>query len=117
MNFDEAIRVHSAWKTRLASYLRRPDGSLHGAEVCTDTQCDLGKWLGSAAAEMSGQPAFKRLKTSHAAFHSAAGALVDIANSGRPTSELAALGASSPFAEASRQVVHALMAMKRRQAA
>lgn len=117
MNFDDAIRAHSAWKTRLSAYLRNPDGSLHGADVCADNRCELGKWLVSAPPAVSVTPEFRMLKLSHTAFHKAAGAVVDLANSGKPTSEMTALGGSSAFATSSREVVQHIMTIKKKVAA
>ena len=48
MNFDEAISSHTGWKMKLARYIAKPDGSLKSAQVSTDHNCELGKWIHGA---------------------------------------------------------------------
>jgi hypothetical protein len=45
MDFDEAIKAHSAWKFKLSGYLRKPDGSIKSADVVVDNKCALGQWI------------------------------------------------------------------------
>ena len=43
MNFDDAIKAHSAWKTKLAQYLHSPDGSLNPEEIAPDNKCAVAQ--------------------------------------------------------------------------
>ena len=113
MNFDEAIAAHSSWKQKLSLYLAKPDKSIDAAKLEKDNQCELGKWIYSEAGKMGSQEVFVELKQEHARFHVAAADVVKRADSGQKVSEEIALGAKSPYAECSTNVVKALMRMKR----
>lgn len=114
MNFDDAIHAHSAWKTKLSAYLRKPDQSLRSGDVRPDNLCELGRWIHSAPSTVAATPEFKQLREQHARFHRAAAAIIDMANSGKPTTEATALGSGSEFSEASRNVVTMIMSLKRK---
>jgi hypothetical protein len=113
MNFDEAIKAHSAWKTKLSGYLSKPDGSLQPNEVQSDSHCPLGQWIHGEGLKLASEPAFGALKTEHAAFHKATAEVVRKANAGQAVGQETALGAHSDFARASQAVVKAIMAMQR----
>ncbi len=113
MNFDDAIKAHSAWKTKLAQYLHSPDGSLKPEEIAPDNKCALGQWIHGEGASHASTPDYATLKSEHATFHKAAADVVRRANLGQKVSEDVALGGNSPFASASMNVVSAIMAMKR----
>lgn len=114
MDFDEAIKAHSAWKLKLSSYLRKPDGSLKATDVQVDNKCQLGQWIYGEGAKHSSMAEFTTLKSEHAKFHKAAAEVVKKADSGQDTSEETALGSKSAFSSASSAVVNAVMAMKRK---
>jgi hypothetical protein len=96
MNFDDAMKAHEEWKSKLAEYISKPDRSLNAATVGADDECELGKWL----------------KKDHRRFHKAAGAIVKKANAGNRVSEKAAMGPRSEYAAASVAVHNGLTAMK-----
>ena len=114
MNFDDAIKAHGAWKMKLSTYLRKPDGSLKASEVAPDNKCALGQWIHGEGAKHSALPEFATLKSEHARFHKAAAEVVKKADAGQSTSEDTALGSSSDFAKASSSVVSAIMGIKRK---
>lgn len=114
MDFDEAIKAHSAWKIKLSKYLRSPDGSLKSSEVQLDNKCDLGKWIYGEGAKWSSLPEYSTLKQEHAKFHKAASDVVKRADSGQDTSEDTSIGAKSEFASASSAVVTAIMMIRRK---
>ncbi len=116
MNFDEAIKAHSAWKMKLSSYLNNPDGSLKAAEICLDNKCALGQWIYGEGAKFASHPEFTTLKSEHTRFHKAASEVVKKADSGQNVSEEIAIGGKSEFASASSSVVAAIMAIKRKAA-
>jgi len=113
MNFDEAIQAHSAWKLKLSTYLRTPNGTLKSADIRPDNRCALGQWLHGEGRKHTSLPEYKKLVAEHARFHRAAAAVVDKANSGVSTSEDTALGAKSEFAAASSSVVALILSMKK----
>jgi hypothetical protein len=114
MDFDAAIKAHSDWKMKLRTYLRNPDKTLRGAEICLDNKCDLGRWIHTDGAKYASYPEFRELKVTHAQFHRAAGAIVDKANSGVEITSETALGSSSEFAAVSQKVVSNIMALRRK---
>lgn len=116
MDFDEAIKAHSAWKLKLATYLKKPDGSLKAAEIQPDNKCQLGQWIYGEGAQWSKLPEYATLKSEHARFHKAAAEVVRKADSGKDTSEDTALGSKSEFASASSSVVSAIMGIRRKAA-
>lgn len=114
MDFDEAIKAHSAWKMKLSNYLAKPDGSLKIAEVEVDHKCPLGQWIHGEGVKWSSLPEYDKLKTQHAHFHRAAANVIRHADLGMNTSEETALGGSSEFSTASADVVSAIMWMKKK---
>jgi hypothetical protein len=114
MNFDEAIKAHSAWKMKLSDYLKKPDKSLKASEVCLDNKCALGQWIYGDGKKWSTLAEYETLKKEHARFHKAAAEVVTKADSGKDTSEETALGSKSEFAMASTAVVTAIMSIKRK---
>lgn len=112
MNFDEALRAHVSWKTRLANYVRHPDRSLDANEVCLDDHCALGKWIRTEAHAYASLPEYQTLQTRHAAFHRAAAEVIRHADRGENVSDQIVLGADTPFSLASTEVVSAIMGMK-----
>lgn len=114
MDFDGAIRAHSAWKLKLSQYISKPDGSLNPSEIQKDHQCDLGKWIFGEGSKFSKFPEYEKLKSEHAKFHQCAAEVVKKADSGQSVSEEVALGSKSQFAVASNAVITAIMAMRRK---
>jgi hypothetical protein len=114
MDFDEAIQAHTAWKIELSTYLRNPDGTLGSAEVRALDRCVLGQWLHGEGAKHSMLLEYQNLLKQHARFHDAAANVVDKANSGRETSADHALNFDSEYGEASRNVVKAIVDLKKK---
>lgn len=114
MDFDEAIKAHSAWKMKLSTYLKKPDGSLKASDIQVDNKCALGQWIHGEGAKYSSLAEFATLKAEHARFHKAAAQVVQKADSGQDTSEETSLGSKSEFAQASSSVVSAIMAIRRK---
>ncbi|MBF0492129.1 MAG: CZB domain-containing protein [Deltaproteobacteria bacterium] len=112
MNFDDAIKAHSVWKTKLGLYLNKPDASLKPVEVEPDNRCDLGKWIHGEGAKHASLPEFGQLKETHRLFHQEAAKIVQRANNGEKVNEEVALGAKSGFGNASTKVITLLMILK-----
>jgi Chemoreceptor zinc-binding domain len=112
MNFDQAVSAHVQWKSKLATYIAKPDHSLNADTVAKDNECDLGKWLHGEGRKYAKLSEFQKLVTDHARFHVAAADVVRKANAGQKASEEVALGSKSEYAAASNAVVTSLMHMK-----
>lgn len=108
MNFDEAIRAHTTWKSRIAAYLRRPDGSLDPKVVGSDCECPLGRWL----AQQGPRDDLWDLVTLHTQFHKEAARIVQRADAGQPLSAETALGAASPYGTVSSKLFHRLTELR-----
>jgi len=110
MNFDDAVKAHVTWKSKLQAYIAKPDKSLDPAKAAKDDQCDLGKWIRGEGARFANHDSFKKLVAEHAKFHRAAGDVIRRADSGQKVSEEVALGGKSEFSVASQHVVLLIMA-------
>lgn len=117
MNFDDAVSTHSAWKQKLAAYLRHPDKSIDVAALASDNHCALGQWLHSQSGGVASDAKFLELKREHANFHHSAAELVQRANAGENVSAELALGSNSTYAKCSSRVVQLILEMKKRKAA
>jgi hypothetical protein len=117
MNFDEAVSAHSAWKMKLAMYLRKPDGSIKATDVAADNKCVLGQWIYGDGKKFAALPEFAALKSAHTKFHTCAADVVRKADSGQNVSEEIALGGASEFSRNSSDVVKAIIGMKSKAAA
>ena len=113
MDFNKAIDAHVAWKTKLAAYLRKPDGSISASSLEPDNLCELGKWLHGEGRALTSLPDYPGLVESHAQFHKAAAAVVRRAEQGQNVTEELLLGSNSEFAKASNAVVMQLVKCKR----
>lgn len=111
MDFDQAIKVHQAWKDKLANYIKKPDGSIKGVDVCLDKRCDLGKWIFGEGGKYSNLEEYKELKKVHNAFHRAASEVVNMADTKRHSVE-AMIGEHSDFTKASKAVIAAIKAVQ-----
>ncbi len=108
MKFDEAIQAHAAWKIKLTTYIRKPDGVLKSAEVRVDNKCALGQWLHGDGKAHASLDEYRTLISKHARFHRAAGDVIDRANKGLETNGDQALNFDSEYGVASRSVVRAI---------
>jgi hypothetical protein len=112
MDLQEAIKAHSDWKMKLRKYLVKPDKSLGTSEVGAADKCQLGKWLMGEGRKHAHLPVYSVVVSQHTAFHKAAASVVANADRGLCVDGDIALGSKSPFAEASRNIVSALMKLQ-----
>ena len=113
MNIDEVIRAHVAWKSKLAAYLAKPDGSINVTDTISDKKCELGRWIYGEGSQFASLPEFAQLKKDHAQFHIAAAGIVRRADHGESLSPVTShLGADSEFVTASRAVSNILFRIK-----
>ncbi|WP_397600891.1 CZB domain-containing protein [Silvanigrella sp.] len=108
MNFDDAVKAHTAWKVKLFHYLKNPDKSLDRNMVCKDNICDLGKWIYKVENKFSTNKNYLKLKSIHADFHKEAANIVD----GEIINESDITGNNSKFNNLSNKIVSVLMQMQ-----
>lgn len=115
MNWDNAVKMHAAWKMRLLAYIRDPRIKIDPAVVGVDNRCPLGIWLHSEVKQkLAGMPEFETLIAEHARFHRAVGSAVEQVNAGKIVSDQTVLGWESEFAASSRVLVTTIMKLKRK---
>ena len=114
MNFDEAVQAHAAWKIKLSTYIRKTDGSLKSADVRADNRCALGQWLYGEGKKYASTTEYQSLVGEHARFHRAAGEVIDEVHSGKAVNAELILNFNSEYGIASRNVVKAIMELKRK---
>ncbi len=114
MKFDEAIQAHAAWKIKLTTYIRKPDGVLKSAEVRVDNKCALGQWLHGEGKEHASLDEYRTLISEHARFHRTAGEVIDRANKGLEKNGDRALNFYSEYGVASRSVVKAIKDLQKK---
>lgn len=85
LNFMTAIDAHMKWKTRLEDYIHGRSGEdLHVDMVGCDDKCALGQWIYGVGGQQFGDlDTFREMKTQHAHFHSCAGKVVSVTQTGR----------------------------------
>ncbi len=116
MDFDGAIRAHTNWMLRLFGYAKGSSKEkLNPHVIEQDNVCDLGKWLHSEGQKLASEPEYLQLVKAHAAFHKAAGALVDMVDQGkRSAAELLLMAADSDYRQRSFQVVGLLKKLQKK---
>ncbi len=115
MNWDDAVKTHTAWKMKLLSYILDPSKKLDPAAVGADNCCSLGKWLHSEGKQkLAAMPEFETLIAEHARFHRAVGSVVEQVNAGKIVPNQAVLGWESEYAASSRSIVTTIMSLKRK---
>jgi len=112
MDFDSALDAHVAWKMKLSTYLRKPDGSLKADDILPDNRCVLGKWIYGEGATYSTLAEYKTLQQAHTQFLAAAADVVRRADAHENISDDIAFGSQSAYGKASSTVVLAITSMK-----
>jgi hypothetical protein len=114
MDFDAAISAHTEWKTRLLKYLEKPDASLEPGTISRDNACTLGQWIHGPAARHRHLPEYRQLVADHATFHKEAARIVERVNRGEAVDTDILTHPDSAYVIASRNVVTAILAVKRK---
>ena len=113
MDLENAVHAHAEWKVKLRAAIAKKD-TLDAKTVSADNQCALGKWLHGDGKSAHGKlAAFSECVNSHAAFHRAAGQVVQAINAKKFDEASKMLEAGTPFAKASTAVGIALAMLKR----
>lgn len=98
VDFDSAIEAHLKWKARLANFISGlSTESLRSEIICKDDQCPLGKWIHGDGKKFNQFQSFSNLRTHHAQFHRAAGAIVKAMEGGNKKLALKLLEDKSEF--------------------
>lgn len=113
INFIEAIRAHTAWKSRLQNALDgKSEEVLVPAHICEDNRCVLGKWIhGSGGARFGKEQMFSSLRSEHASFHVHAANVVELTQAGDPSAAQRVF--ENEYSHASHEVVSILMTLNR----
>lgn len=113
ISFAEAIKAHTAWKSRLQTALEgRSDETLLPAYICQDNLCVLGKWIhGAGTRRFGGDAPFEGLRSKHAQFHVHAARVVELTQAGEQ--ELATMIFENEYAKTSHEVIGMLVALKK----
>lgn len=112
LDIDGAILAHAQWKTKLATYVKKPDGTIDVPTLARCDACVLGKWLDSDAKRTLPPAAHQELHKAHAAFHVSAADVAKRANSGEKVDSEVALCATSEFGRTSAKVIQLLSALR-----
>jgi len=113
MDLEKAIQAHTEWKTKLRSAIAQ-QASLDSATIGADNQCPLGKWLhGEARSKYGHLAAYRECVGAHADFHRQAGAVARQINGKQYAAAETALGASTPYADASSKTGVAIIKLRK----
>jgi hypothetical protein len=108
INFDDAILAHAHWKTELATYLRKPDGTISASDLHADNKCKLGRWIHGEGAQYGALPEYAALKIAHANFHHIAADVVRKADRAQIANPNDVLELYGEFGAASSSVVNCI---------
>ena len=112
MLLDNAILAHHVWKTHLKTVIANK-GQIDAAVVSRDDCCEIGKWLHAEGRVAFGTtPQFTSLLEKHKVFHTEAGKVAAIVNSGRYDEAARMVESGTPFASASLAVGMAVKALQ-----
>ena len=113
MDFDKATAAHADWKVKLRVALTNHD-TLDAQAICSDRNCDLGRWLhGEARQRLGTNPSFLQCVEAHREFHLCAGKVAEAINRKDDAAAEKMLGMGAPFGEASMKVAVALRRLRR----
>jgi methyl-accepting chemotaxis protein len=113
MDLDQAVQKHAEWKVKFRAAIAAHE-TMDTATIARDNCCELGKWLhGDARSRWSTLPAYRSCVTRHADFHAAAARVALAINAGRYTEAEAMLGGETTYGVVSRDVVTAILRLKK----
>ena len=87
-NFDDnirtAINAHGQWKLRLKQAIATGNITDNPRDVALDTKCDFGQWMhgSTLTPEIKASKPYIVIKRLHAEFHTCAGEILSLAESG-----------------------------------
>ncbi|MGA4644397.1 methyl-accepting chemotaxis protein [Limisphaera sp. 4302-co] len=107
-----AMAAHNAWKQRLAEAIRTGRSDFDPAQVAKDNQCEFGKWLYSAPAELRQTEHWQQVRSLHAEFHKEAARVLELALAGRRAEAQQSLEHGGSYARCSAELITALKRWK-----
>ncbi len=110
---SKSIGAHGLWKQRILSAIDTGKSDWTPDVVRQDCNCDFGKWLGSADAEVKVSPHYAKVKGLHSDFHKVAASVLEMALAGRKEEATAAVGSSSEYANISTNLTREMMDWKK----
>jgi len=108
---SKAIGAHALWKKRLISAIDTGESDFAPEKVCTDNQCEFGKWLYGAtitAADKTGGD-YDNVRKLHAEFHKIAADVLRLALSGKKAEARKLIDEGSRYAALSIELTRALL--------
>jgi methyl-accepting chemotaxis protein len=108
----KAIAAHGLWKTRLKEAIATGSSIFRVSAVKLDNACDFGKWLYDLPAQQRLDDHWAKAKDLHAAFHTEAARILDLALTGKKAEAEAALEMGTAYAATSAALVNELQAWK-----
>ncbi len=112
-----AIGAHGIWKARLYDAIQKGTAASSVAEVKDDRRCQFGKWLGAVNADMRKSPGYKTCNDLHGRFHATASSVLALALAGKRAEATKAMESGSDYIRVSVDLVRAMMAWARADAA
>jgi Chemoreceptor zinc-binding domain len=113
VDVDTYIDAHRQWKVKLRNAIENRE-TVDTSTLSRDDCCALGKWVyGDGQKQFGQRAAFTDLIAKHQVFHRVAGQVGEMVNQKRYTEAEDALGAGTPFSDATRAVVLVLSSAKR----
>lgn len=113
MDLEQAVQKHAEWKVKFRAAIAARE-AMDAATIAKDNCCELGRWLhGEGHTRWSTLPAYRACVGKHAEFHQAAGRVAQAINAKRYGEAEAMLGAETPYAVISRDVVTAIQRLKK----
>ena len=109
---SKAIAAHGQWKQRLVLAIARGTSELTVGQVQSDTRCEFGRWFHALPEALRETDQGKRIRVLHAAFHTEAGAILELALGGQAARAEKALETGGAFNRLSGQLVIALTQWK-----
>ena len=110
--FDQAVAAHAQWKYRLYQAINTGKSEWTVAQVRTDDQCDLGKWLRSLPMSEQQSERYKEIWASHVEFHTIASEVLEMALVGRTEEAKAAVALDTRFSGITTKMIMGLSAWK-----
>lgn len=113
VDVDTYIDAHRQWKVKLRNAIENRE-TVDTGTLSRDDCCALGKWVYGEGRQLFGdRPSFAELIAKHQTFHRVAGQVGEMVNQKRYNEAEDALGAGTPFSDATRAVVLVLSSAKR----
>ncbi|MEJ8840341.1 CZB domain-containing protein [Ramlibacter sp. AN1133] len=113
MDLDHAVDKHAEWKVKFRAAIARHE-TMDAGTIAKDNCCDLGKWLyGEGKSRWSALPAYRSCVAKHTEFHLAAARVAQAINAKKYAEAEKMLEGNAPYSAVSRDVVTAILRLKK----